>query len=558
MIRSLLLALLMVVAGFAPASSAYISANALASQPTDPEKAFQVSQAQRQGNQILVVFAIHSGFSLYKQSISFESTGVKVEPDFFPEGLIKEDPSFGRVEVYRNEAKILLPLLSDRRLTVRFQGCLDSGLCFEEQTRSVSIKGDLPDHVNLQPSSPGSLLWYLVAGILLSFTPCVLPTLPLLMHAIAGGSHSKARQASLGLTYGLFSALSYAALGLSIGYLGLMIDLRAALQSPIPILLVTLSLLLLAVMNLGIRLPGFGNFSFGSGHGISGNVKGGQFGNAALLGVMSTLILSPCVTAPLAGILLYIAQSGDPLYAGAALFTLGIGMSLPLLALAIGGKRFIPKSGSWLVIMKEGSACLLIVAAAINFSRLLSGPQTLMLLGGFSLAACLYIKARWPINWNGHFRAMLAFCLFAYGFVCIAGGVNGQDDWTKPLTPKNEIVDTVVSDSDQLSKFLQADGPKVLLLSADWCLNCKVLERELSQSGIEIRFPDVTWIKFDITKSTQANTSWLRHRNLYGPPALLFINSHGAEIHELRLVGNARLEDIERSLSIQAGAALEK
>jgi len=369
-----------------------------------------------------------------------------------------------------------------------------------------------------------------------------------LLHAVSGEQATRSRQASLGITYVLASALSYAALGIAIGYLGGSFDLRTALQGPIPVSAITASLLLLAAVNLGWRVPGLGFISSGAGQGVFSKIKGGRFPSAALLGAVSTIMLSPCVSAPLAGIMLYLAQSGNALYAGACLFVLGLGMGLPLLILALGGKRFIPKSGPWLLVMKEGSALLLVLAAMINISRLLSAAQGLVLIGFISMGVSAYIKLRWPERWSKSLGAGIVFLAFAYGFLSIAGGVNGQDDWRRPLAVKQVLADQSYDDIGELSDALSAPGPKALLVSAEWCLNCKVEERELRESQVKARYPGVKWIKLDITQSNPEIASWLREKGLFGPPALLFLGDQGAEDKAYRQVGNIDVAQVERAL----------
>lgn len=550
--RFLLCLFFMLMASFTQASALNLNQQPWAAPNTDPEKGMNVGFAQREADGIHVVFAIQPGFSVYRNSLAFESAGQPVMPIRMPAGTTKQDPSFGKVEVYHDGADVVLPLLSDRTLTVRMQGCLDTGLCFEQQTRTVQIEGDLPTASEITPKAPGSLWWFMMAGILLALTPCVLPTLPLLLHAVSGLQAKRSRQVSLGVTYILASSLSYAALGIAIGYLGASFDLRTALQGAIPVSLITASLLLLAAVNLGWRVPGLGFIIAGAGQGLFSRIEGGRFASAALLGAVSTIMLSPCVSAPLAGIMLYLAQSGNALYAGACLFMLGVGMGLPLLILALGGKRFIPKSGPWLVAMKEGSAFLLVLAAAINISRLLAPAQGLMLIGALALGISAYLKLRWPQRWNRPTGSALVFAAFAYGFVCIAGGINGQDDWKQPLAAKQVLVDKSYADIDLLNRALDRPGAKALLVSAEWCLNCKVEERELRESQVKTRYPAVTWVKLDITHSNPQIAEWLRGKGLFGPPALLFFNDEGLEDETLRQVGNIDSGAVERALKALA------
>lgn len=546
--RFVLYLLLMFATCIAHAGVLELNQQSWATSNPDPEKGMNVGFAQREGDGIHVVLAIQPGFSVYRDSLSFESSGLAVNPLSMPNGNFKEDPSFGRVEVYHDGAEIILPLVSNRTLKVRMQGCLDTGLCFEQQTRIVQIEGELPTAAEIAPQSPGSLWWFFMAGVLLALTPCVLPTLPLLLHAMSGGHASRPRQALYGMSYVSASAFSYAGLGVLIGHLGSSFDLRTALQGPIPVSLITLSLVALAAVNMGWRVPGLGFISSGIGQGLLDKIKGGNLASAAALGVVSTIMLSPCVSAPLAGIMIYLAQTGDSLHAGACLFLLGVGMGLPLMILALGGKRFIPKSGPWLIAMKEGSALMLIMAAAVNASRLLTSSQTLILIGVMALVGSIYLKLRWPKRWNKLMGATLIFMVFAYGFLCISGGLNGQDDWKQPLSVKQILVDETYDNVAKLTQALARPGPKVVVVSAQWCLNCKVEERELRDSNIKSQHPGVIWLKLDITHSNAEVADWLKKKGLFGPPALLFVDKQGSEDRSLRQVGNIDTTQVSKAL----------
>lgn len=512
----------------------------------DPGAGLGVERAERQGDHITVIFKVADGYSLYQRSLSFTSQGRRIEPLWMSEPTPKHDPAFGTVQVYHTASEVRLPLVTDPVLTVRYQGCLDTGLCLEEQTTAVTIAGDLP--IKLKAPDPSPIWVYLIAGVLLALTPCVLPTLPLVLHAITEGSARKGVRVQLGAIYATANALVYAALGLAIGYLGGSFDVRAMLQHPGPILAVSAMLVLMAYLNMGWRLPLPGWLHFGLASQLAQGIKGGSRAGAALMGVMSTLMLSACVSAPLAGILVYIAAEGNPLRAASSLFLLSIGMSLPLLLLASGGRRYLPRSGPWLQIVKEASALLLAGSALINLSKLLSGSELLVGLGLTVLALSVYVKLRWPASWSKLVGTLIVFSMLTYALACVKGGYDGQDDWRRPLVQKVVVVDATVDAIKPLEALIQRPGPKVVLISADWCLNCKVLDRKLSESGLKAAYPAVTWIQLDITQSTAEKNAWLKDRGLFGPPAILFFNGGGHEEQRLRLLGEMSVDEVERSL----------
>lgn len=191
---------------------------------------------------------------------------------------------------------------------------------------------------------------------------------------------------------------------------------------------------------------------------------------------------------------------------------------------------------------------MLIMAAAVNASRLLTPAQTLILIGVMALGGAIYLKLRWPERWNKLMGATLIFLVFAYGFLCISGGLNGQDDWKQPLAEKQILVDETYDNVAQLNQALARPGPKVVVVSAQWCLNCKVEERELRESNVKALHPGATWIKLDITHSNPETADWLQKNGLFGPPAMLFVDSQGAEERSLRQVGNIDTTQVSKAL----------
>ncbi|RZL04703.1 MAG: protein-disulfide reductase DsbD, partial [Rubrivivax sp.] len=320
-----------------------------------------------------------------------------------PPGEAKHDEYFGDVEVYHGILDVHIPRPSgDQRaftLAVTFQGCADKGLCYPPETQRLSVAGiGQAAPVASQTPVDGGWQWhelalFFLAGIGLTFTPCVLPMLPILSGVVLRGQVGGWRGFSLSLAYVLPMAVCFALLGALMGKFGAELNLQARLQSiwvlvPFALFFVIFALAMFGLFEL--KLPAAVSQRLDR---VAGNAKGGSLWGAAVLGVVSSLLVSPCVSAPLAGALLYISASGDALGGGLKLFALGLGMGAPLLLVATGGAAWLPKSGPWLVTVKNAIGVLLLGLAIALLARVLPGSVTLLLIGLLAAGVGVFMGA---------------------------------------------------------------------------------------------------------------------------------------------------------------------
>jgi thiol:disulfide interchange protein DsbD len=329
----------------------------------EPEKAFRFSASPLEGGAVEVRFAIADGYYLYRERFRFEATGARLGKAQFPPGLLHKDEFFGEMQIYRKEVRIRVPVeaAGDFDLKVTSQGCADVGVCYIPMESKVSLRSsggvvaapsifssDLEIASLFQRSIPLVLGGFLVFGLLLAFTPCVLPMIPILSGIIAGegASLSKSRALSLSLAYVIGMAVAYAIAGVAAAYSGSL--LAAALQNAWVLGAFALIFVLLALSMFGLyelKLPGFLHQRLDE---AQRRLPGGRVASVAGMGALSAVIVSPCVAAPLAGALLYIAQTRDVALGGAALFAMALGMGVPLIVVGVSEGALLPKSGPWL------------------------------------------------------------------------------------------------------------------------------------------------------------------------------------------------------------------
>jgi thiol:disulfide interchange protein DsbD len=286
---------------------------------------------------------------------------------------------------------------------------------------------------------------------------------------------------------------------------------------------------------------------------IAGNTQGGSLWGAAVMGVLSSLLVSPCVSAPLAGALLYISTTGDALGGALKLFALGLGMGLPLMAVAIGGVTWLPKSGPWLELVKNAIGVLLLALAIGLLSRVLPGPITLLLVGLLAAGVGLFLgalefTAKPP---RQRLAQLLGLLLMVYGLACWYGALSGQGDPLRPLpgpvansasaAPASNRWQTITT-AGQLDQALaqakQAGKPLVLDWYADWCISCKVIEHDvLTDPQVVSRLAGYQQVRFDVTDSNAEQRALLDRYKLFGPPALVFFAPNGSEIADAKVIG---------------------
>ena len=523
-------------------------------------EAFQLSLVDSTPQSIKLRFVATEGYYLYRHRFQFraEPADVSLGAAQLPKGEQKHDEYFGDVEVYHGILEVEVPRTDQRAFTlvVTYQGCADKGLCYPPETERLDIEGDT-----------GATSWgwrelalFFLAGVGLTFTPCVLPMLPILSGVVLRGQVGGIRGFYLSLAYVLPMAICFALLGALMGMFGAQLNLQARLQS-------AWVLVPFATFFALFALAMFGVFELKLPHAISsrldriaGRTEGGSLWGAAVLGVVSSLLVSPCVSAPLAGALLYISASGDALGGGLKLFMLGLGMGAPLVLVATGGAAWLPKSGPWLIYVKNAIGVLLLGLAIGLLSRVLPGQITLLLIGllvggvGLFMGALEFVYKP-PRKRLGQLLGM--FLLF-YALACWYGAFSGQTDLLNPIGQPRLVTNTeqaqgssawqTISTPAELDRVLaqaKASGiPLLLDWYADWCISCKVIEHQvLNDATVMERLKGYRLIRFDITESNAEQRALLDRYKLFGPPALMFFGKDGTEQADVRVIGEISAAD---------------
>ncbi len=541
-------------------------------------EAFKLSLIETTPQSIKLRFVATDGYYLYRHRFQFrtEPADIGLGAAQLPPGEKKHDEYFGDVEVYHGILDIDLPRKPGEErpfvLNVSYQGCADKGLCYPPETERLNI-GDVPADMaspaGMQAWSWKELALFFLAGIGLTFTPCVLPMLPILSGVVMRGQVGGLRGLSLSLAYVLPMAACFALLGALMGMFGAGLNLQARLQSAWVLVPFSLFFVLFAVAMFGVfelRLPQAISNRLDR---IAGRTEGGSLWGAAVLGVVSSLLVSPCVSAPLAGALLYISASGDALGGGLKLFALGLGMGAPLLLVATGGAAWLPKSGPWLVTVKNAIGVLLLGLAIGLLSRVLPGQVTLLLIGILCAGVALFLGTLEFAEKSPRQKLaqLLGLLLLVYALACWYGALSGQIDPTRPLgRPQATLTNgTVLPTSSQwqtittsaeleraLNEAKNAGKPLLLDWYADWCISCKVIEHEvLPDPGVVEKLAGYSLIRFDMTDSNAEQRSLLDRYKLFGPPALLFFSKSGEELENVRVIGEidapAFIERINRA-----------
>jgi thiol:disulfide interchange protein DsbD len=473
----------------------------------EPEKAFRFSARALEDGAVEVRFAIADGYYLYRERFRFEATGARLGKAEFPPGIAHKDEFFGEQQIYRRDVRIRVPAEASGRfeLKVTSQGCADAGVCYVpmESTASVSLTGgapvsrpsifssDLEVAQLFQNSTPLVLGGFLVFGLLLAFTPCVLPMIPILSGIIAGegASLSKSRALGLSLSYVIGMALAYAIAGVAAAYSGSL--LAAALQNAWVLGAFALVFVVLALSMFGLyelKLPGFLHHRLDE---AQRRLPGGRIASVASMGALSAVIVSPCVAAPLAGALLYIAQTRDVALGGAALFTMALGMGIPLIAVGVSEGALLPKSGPWLNRVKQFFGVLLLAVAAWIVSPLF-------------------------------------------------------------LTGKGDTKFVRIDSIAELDAKLAAPGKPVMLdFYADWCVSCKEMEHfTFSEPAVKKQLDGLLLLQVDVTANTAEHKALLKRFSLFGPPGIIFFDAQGREIKGLRVIGYQNAERFLKTLSL--------
>ena len=548
----------------------------------DPEIAFRVSAEVLSDRQLHLNWEIKPGYYLYKNkfTVATDNPDINFNKLNFPAGKVKEDPAFGQVEVYygKNSASGSLTVsdtnLKEFNLNVSYQGCKEDSVCYPPIKKSLAVS--LPASFDLQASKDSSineqllseqdaitktlkdknLLFNIISffgfGLLLSLTPCVFPMIPILSGIIVGqGSRiTRTRGITLSLSYVIAMALTYAVLGMIAGLFSL--NLQAASQNVWVLSLFSAVFVFLALSMFGfyeLQLPSSwqSKLSPKSEEANRGTLKG-----AAVMGVLSAIIVGPCVAPPLAGALFYISQTGDALLGGFALFAMGLGFGVPLLVIGATSGELLPRAGAWMESIKRLFGIVMLGVAIWFLERVLAESIVLILWATLFITTAIFIGAldrvdssttQWQRLWKG-----LGLVLLVYGAILIVAAANGSGTVLKPFTQQanQATAETLpfryVSSLEDFDRELQqarSDGKPVMLdFYADWCVVCKEMETyTFNDPSVQAALKEFALLKIDVTNNNELDKAFLKQFDLFGPPAILFFNTNSTEIRSHRLVG---------------------
>jgi len=546
------------------------------------------------------------GYYLYRHRFEFAvpaGSSFALGEAEIPQGKVKNDEYFGEVQVYYHEVSARVPVTRVEGsaavldATITYQGCADRGLCYPPQTKHVSLPaqslaaaaGTAPKNAATDESSAGtteeqhlagllaggnlllSLAIFFAAGLGLAFTPCVLPMVPILSSIIVGqgSSVTRLRAFTLSLAYVLGMAVTYAALGVIVGLFGASMNLQAALQSPPVLIGFAVVFVLLALSMFGfyeLQLPQAWQNRVNA---LSQNQRGGVHAGVAAMGSLSSLVVSPCLSAPLAGALIYLSSTGNALLGGSALLMLGLGMGVPLLVIGSSGAHLLPRAGAWMNDVKAVFGVLLLGVAVWMLERVVAPQTTLLLWSVLAIGAGVYLGAldlSPRQGWGQLWKATGAFT-FIYGVLLLIGAASGANDPLAPLsavaqvTPSrdasevrsNEVqwkrVRGLAALEAELAAAEQAGKPVALDFYADWCIACKVMARNVfSDPAVAAQLGRFQLLQADVTSKDPLDQELLHHFGLFGPPSMLFFGLDGREISALRMQGEMDRDAFERHL----------
>ena len=569
----------------------------------DVDQAFQLQALTNSNQEIVLNWTIADGYYLYRERISVTAQNAELQlgETQLPDGKEKHDEFFGDVEIYEHTLVAGVPVLASNgsaNIQVSYQGCAHAGLCYPPVKKSfnLSIAGFGSDGSGgglTQTSTTGAstanaseqgqiaaklgqqnigktVWWFFIAGLLLAFTPCVFPMIPILSSIIAGQGEqlSASRGFSLSLVYVLAMAITYTLAGVLVGITGA--NLQIWFQNPWVIGSFALIFVLLSLSMFGLyelQMPASIQSKLTE---ISGSQKQGSFAGTAVMGFLSALIVGPCVTAPLIGALIYIAETGDPWVGGVALFSLSMGMGVPLLLAGTSAGKYLPRAGAWMEPIKAVFGVMLLALAIWFLDRVAPRPLILALSGGLLIGCAAYLGAfiRTAETGNGWLRLRQAFAWVAlvYGSILLVGASAGSKSIMLPLSnfyaggsigqgqiSNQKLAFQLIKGVEGLEAALlnasQQNKPVMVDMYADWCISCKELEAyTFTDSRVQAALNDFILLKADVTANDEQDQRLLRKLGIFGPPALLFFDTSGNEQRNFRIVGYIEAASFERHI----------
>ncbi len=558
--------------------------------PLPADKAFVFSAYFDQNKQLIFEWDIAPGYYLYRNQLSFSpaaTSQVQIGKIELPQGKPRKDALHGVYQAYFGSIKIPVSLIGHVQgvldLNVHYQGCSSAGFCYTPIQKLLRVdlaKVTAPQNLIQYVQSIGPMnkpvlsddevaahyfdgnlffivLSFLGLGLLLAFTPCVLPMVPILSGIIIGHDKqvTKGKSLLLSVVYVAGMAVTYAIVGVVIALIGSSIQVE--LQKPWVIILFSGLFVLLALSLFGVyqlQLPSRFRQLVSM---TSNRQKSGTYIGVFLMGSLSTLIVSPCVSAPLVGVLAYIGQSGDVLLGAIALLALGIGMGIPLLLIGLSADRILPKVGPWMATVERLFGVMMLGVAIWMLSRMVPCPVTLFLWAILCIFAAVFIGVFSPVprflQWLVKGAAVV---VLVYGIILLIGSVMGNTD---PFNPWEQFGQTksqrfIVPHSmkelnQQLSTAKKAKQPVLLDFYADWCVSCAIMDRSVfSNVKVEQALTKFVLLRADITQNNAFDQALLKRFNVVGPPTIIFFNAEGQELTSSRIVGEVNANEFLKRL----------
>jgi thiol:disulfide interchange protein DsbD len=588
-----------------------------------PDQAFRVSAGSDDGSRLRVQWRIADGTYLYRDEVEveLEGDGVALGAYQLPAADIKQDSilpdgTFGDVAVYHDLIDLDIPLArsntdaTEIAVTVRYQGCADRGICYPPQsqtftiglpaaegaaaeagTRTLTAAVPAGGAAATREAGTGSTIQseqdqiagllaggnYLLIiasffgiGLLLALTPCVFPMIPILSGIIAGhGKDITTRKAfMLSLVYVLAMAATYTVAGILVGLFS--VNLATTLQQPVWLIAFALIFVALAMSMFGfyeLQLPSALQSRLTE---LSNRQKGGHYTGVAIMGLLSALIVGPCLAPPLAGALIFISQTGDAVLGGAALFAMGMGMGVPLLMIGASAGKFLPRAGAWMDAVKAVFGVLMLAVALVMLERLVPTyiPDMVILIawGMLLIAAGIYMGALEPLpagtsGWRKLWKG-IGLAAVIYGAAFLLGAALGAKDTLQPLrgvfggvggqaaAKATFLPVKTIEDVERELRRAAANGSPVMLdFYADWCTYCKQMERQtFSDPTVIGLMSQMTLLKADVTRQDEADKALQSYIGIPAPPAMIFWNAGGDELRNLRLLGFKGPDDFAEHL----------